>query len=253
MASSTPQIMIQGNNPLKIWEPIEIMIGDGTEQGRYRSRIEDFINGGIVISEPAFLEGSTLLRNDMDVVVMITRDDAVYQFTSHIRQTFTSGGRNLILSPPRNIRRVQRRLFCRVETMEELSYALIDPSMDWDDYDENLHWKTTATRDISGGGVLMRLEEPIDLEQLMLLRLNLPEIVEFPEIIVGVCRRVFDQDSLWWAGVEFLVAGRLGRFFSSDETKRLPSAVGQYDSAAQARLVSYTFNKQIDLRNKGLL
>jgi c-di-GMP-binding flagellar brake protein YcgR len=253
METNAPQVMLHGGNPLRVWEPIEIMVGEGGDRGRYQARIEDFINGGIVVSEPVFIDGSTLLRDNIDVIITLTREDAVYQFSSHIRRSNISGGRQVILSPPRYIKRTQRRLFHRVEAMEDLSFALIKPSMDYDDYDQRLIWWDTTTKDISGGGLLIYLTSPIEVDDLMLVRLRLPESVEFPDVVVAVCRRVYNRDNSWWAGIEFVTAGRLGEFFDLDEAKRLPPAARQFDFAAQDRLVNYTFSKQIDMRKRGLL
>lgn len=246
------QVMINSNNPLKIWETLEILVGDERDPGRYRARVEDFMNGGIVITAPEFVEGHTLLRNGCDVLVNITRDDAVYQFSSNIRQSSRPGGSS-ILTPPKNIRRVQRRLFCRVQTSEKLQYALIEPAMDWDDYDEKLEWQRSSCRDLSGGGMLINLVDKVDSGQLLLLKMDSFVSNDLPGMIVAVCRRVFMQDDRLLAGVEFVSTDRLRKYFSQTQLKRLPTEATKFDNPAQDRLVTFTFNRQIDLRNKGLL
>ncbi len=247
------EVVIKGGNALKVWETIEILTGEGRNAGRYNARIEDFINGGILITSPEFIAGESLLRNDTDVLVNITRDDAIYQFSSRIRQKVTGGNRSSILTPPRNIKRVQRRQFCRVQTMEKLMYALIDPSMDWDDYDTNLEWINSSTRDLSGGGMMLRLDDVVSTDQLLLLNIELFEHNELPKYVVAICRRVFENEDHWLAGVEFISNSRLAAYFSAEELKRLPKEATQFDNAAQDRLVTFTFNQQVELRGKGLL
>ena len=86
--------------PLKLWERIELIVGEGDSSGHYWSRVEDFINDGILISEPEFLGGNTLLREKCEVMVVITRTDAAYRFYSRIRTFSNQGGRKLLLRPP---------------------------------------------------------------------------------------------------------------------------------------------------------
>lgn len=246
------QVMIKSGNPLKVWETLEILVGDERDPGRYTARIEDFMNGGIVITAPIFVEGKSLLRNGCDVLVNITRDDAVYQFASNIRQSSRPGGSS-ILAPPKSIRRVQRRLFCRVQTSEKLEYALIDPTMDWEDYDEKLVWHKSSCRDLSGGGMLISLEDKVESGQLLLLKVTSFKANNLPGMIVGVCRRVFAQDDRILTGIEFVGTNRLRKYFTQTQLKRLPPEATKFDNAAQDRLVTFTFNRQIDLRNKGLL
>ena len=140
--------MLRSGQPLKVWEPIEIVVGDGSDAGRYRARIEDFINGGIVITAPEYIDGNTLLRHDLHVTVNICRDDAVYQFDSQIKRVVSGNRKTLILTPPRGIRRVQRRRFVRIELFERLTYAKVNPVLAWQDYEERVQWHQTSTCDI---------------------------------------------------------------------------------------------------------
>ena len=55
------------------------------------------------------------------------------------------------------------------------------------------------------------------------------------------------------AGVEFIASERLGEFFAPEQLKRLPESATRFDIKAQDRLARYIFEKQIELRNKGLL
>ena len=245
-------VTLKEGTPLKVWETLEILVGDEQNPGRYRARIEDFINGGIVITAPVFIDGKSLLRNGSNVLVNITRDDAAYQFSSRIRQSHRSGGSS-ILTPPQNIRRVQRRLFCRVESSEKLEYAFIQPTMEWDDYDEKLTWHESISHDISGGGMLISVREKPSVEQLLLVRVFSFPHQDLPGMLVAICRRAFQKERRWLAGIEFLTAQRLPKHFTQAEIKRLPAETKKFDNSAQDHLVQLVFNRQIELRNKGLL
>ena len=249
-------VLLQSGKTLRIWESIEIIVGSEPDSGLYRSRIEDFINGGIVITSPDFISGHTLLRYDVDVTVNVVREDAVYQFHSRIRRHATPLGRFLILTPPRKIKRVQRRRFVRIEMLANVSYARIKPTMDWDDYDERLSWHNTRTVDISGGGVLIKLTKKEEVEhdgELYLLKVDFFRLNEIPEKVVGICRRTFVKNDCAFAGIEMLTVDQLRDHFSPGQLKKLPVEVTSFDRRAQDRLVNHIFNKQIELRNKGLL
>lgn len=247
------QIMLRSGQPLKIWDQLEIIVGDGAQAGKYYARVEDFINGGIVITSPEYVEGNTLLRQDVDVTVNVCREDAVYQFSAQIKQRVSTRRRYLILTPPRNVRRVQRRLFVRIETIERLDYAIINPTMEWQDYEDRTTWHASKTVDLSGGGLLMKVGDDVSAKDLLFLRIDFFRDLLLPEVVVGVCRRIFMRGEDHLAGVEIVLASRLEKYFKRDEMRRLPRAVHEFDCKAQDKLVNYVFNKQIEMRNKGVL
>lgn len=247
------QVMLRSGQPLKIWDQLEIIVGDGEQAGKYRARIEDFINGGIVITSPEYVEGNTLLRQDIDVTVNVCREDAVYQFNSQIKQRTSPQTKYLILTPPRNVRRVQRRLFVRIEVIERVDYAIINPTLEWQDYEDRATWHVSKTVDVSGGGLLLKVEDEVSIKDLMFLKVGFFASLSLPEVVVGLCRRTFVRNEDHLAGVEIVVASRLERFFKREEMRRLPRSVHEFDGKAQDRLVNYVFNKQIEMRNKGVL
>ncbi len=132
-------------------------MGEPPTSGRYLARIQDFVNGGIVITEPEFLEGSTLLREDIDVLVLVTREDAIYQFSSKIKRMLSRESKEYLLTPPRRFERVQRRMFVRVETVKKMAYAVIPPLAGDASPDEQLAWQQSQTSDLSGGGLQFQI------------------------------------------------------------------------------------------------
>lgn len=247
------QVMLRSGQPLKIWDQLEIIVGEGAQAGKYHARIEDFINGGIVITSPEYVEGNTLLRQDIDVMVNVCREDAVYQFSSQIKQRTSTRSKYLILTPPRNVRRVQRRLFVRIDVIERLEYAVINPTLEWQDYEDRATWHVSKTVDISGGGLLMKAGDDVSVKDLLFLKVDFFRDLLLPEVVVGLCRRTFIRGKDHLAGVEILLASKLEKYFKRDEMRRLPRAVHEFDGKAQDRLVNYVFNKQIEMRNKGVL
>ncbi|HUV31674.1 MAG TPA: flagellar brake protein [Acidobacteriota bacterium] len=238
---------------LRVWEKIQIFVGDDGERGQYEARVEDFINGGIIISNPVFVQGHTLLRENVPVIVCFTREDAAYQFHSRIRRRLLKGDARMLLAPARNIQRVQRRRFFRIRTSAVVSYARLVPMLDWDNWEDCLTWEESQCVDISGGGVLIRTNEKLDDKTLLLMRLEFFRRHDLPELVVGICRRTFERESGHFAGLEFVVASRLHDYIDKKTLSRLPAAIRIFDNIVVNKLVSAVFREQVELRQKGVL
>lgn len=238
---------------LKVWDKLEILVGDEPDRGRYTTRIEDFTADSIVLGEPEFIKGNTLLRDKCSIIVIVTRDDAVYQFSAVITRTKGHNGNMFKINLPRRLGRVQRRRFVRVELLKPLSFTLVD-EIKWEvGWEEKTKWHNAVCINISGGGMLVESSEKIEDEKLILLKTVFFFEVGLPLTIAAVCRRTFSDKGRFYAGIEFLLPDRLRRHFRTDELSRLPESVHMFDHRAQARLESHVFKEQIELRKKGLL
>jgi len=238
---------------LKIWERLRIIVGDGRAAGIYIARIEELINGGVVITEPEFVSGHTLLRNGVDVTVQITRQDAAYQFWSRIYTQTTGESKRVILAPPRRLVRVQRRMFARVDIPTRVTYAELPSNPDWNDWEQQVTWHQTRCVNVSGGGILLKLPEPFAKERIAVMRIDVFSEAELPGNLLAVCRRIFESEGENYGGFEFLVKGDLGYHFTKTDLARMPDSLSEFDQHAQDRLVTFLFHKQIELRQKGLL
>ena len=241
------------SKPLRVWEKIELQVGDGPEAGHYLARIQDFINGGIVITDPEFLSGGLLLRENTAVVVIVRREDAMYQFMSTIKKTLGRGGRQFILSPPRRLERVQRRMFVRVELSSPLSYAQIVPLGDWQSYDDRLAWHQSRTYDISGGGTQFQADDELPVGTLLLLKLEYFKELQLPEMVVARSHRCFVADGGWRCGAQFVLADTLSAYLEPRQIAALPASIQRFNRNIQNRLSAALFNAQVELRKKGLL
>lgn len=239
----------QHDDQLKVWEKLRIVVGEGNQAGIYEARIEDFINGGIIITAPEFQGGHSLMRNGAAVVVQITREDAAYQFNSEVRQQ----AKKIILTPPRRLHRIQRRQFARVEYSSRVTAAHIRPDQDWEDYRDKLTWHNGFTVDVSAGGVQTSGDCGLPKGALALLRLSLFAEAGLDENVFGVCRRQYVHEGKHRCGIQFLLVHELKEFFPSSDLKRIPGELLRFESNAQDRLVNFLFQKQIELRQKGLI
>ena len=238
---------------LRVWEKITIVVGEGIDAGIYEARVEDFLNGGIVVTQPEFISGRTLLRQDISVIVQITREDAAYQFHSRVKVQGSSASKRIILAPPNKMHRRQRRRFVRVEFPVVVTYAEFSPGTNWSNWKKELVWHDSYASDISAGGIQMKLNDKISQEGLLLLEIDILKKERLPEIIVGECRRTFEREGESFAGVLFLLADDLRKHFRESELAQFPTAFKQFDDKCQNRLVTYLFHKEIELRQKGLI
>ncbi len=237
------------SQPLKVWEKLEIIVGDDDKRGIYVARIEDFLGGGILITAPEFQQGTTLLRENCDVTVHVTKTDAVYEFASRIRR-FNSQAHSLyLLTPPKKLRRVQRRQFVRIDYFEKIQIAVATP-----DYGgEEFEWHQFSTRNISGGGMLIR--GPFELHEgdILLIRADIFKDLGIELPIAAICRRAQKEEKEHLAGIEFIRQDNVDVFLNQRRLALLPVSITEFDRAAQNQLVNHIFQQQIQMRRKGLL
>lgn len=238
---------------LQAWDRIEIIVGEGHDEGHYVARVEDLINEGIIATEPEFISGTVRLRADVEVRVLFTREDAVYQYICKVRRYSGSGGtRRLLLTPPRRIERVQRRMFYRLEISSPMTYQVLPPDAEGPP-DPEIPWHDASCINISGSGVLMQVPEELPRRTLILLRVELFRSQGLPGTMVGRCCRLETKDGRIRAGVQFILKDDLSKYFSESYIRSFPSDAVQFDQRKQNDILSFIFQKQIEMRNKGLM
>jgi c-di-GMP-binding flagellar brake protein YcgR len=246
---------VKNNAPkeLRIWEKIVIIAGEGRDAGVYETRVEDMFNGGIVVNNPEFVSGHTLLRNDLSVIVQFTREDAAYQFHSRVRIQNSDNARRVILAPPLSFQRVQRRMFARVECPLHVMFAAAPADGNWQDWQKSGSWQETFAVDISAGGVQLKMPSQTATGTVLFLRISDLGPSEPPYDFVSVCRRSGTKEGQAYAGFEFVVAGDLKETLSKTDLQGLPDSYKHFDRRAQDHLATLLFHKQIELRQKGLI
>jgi hypothetical protein len=238
---------------LKIWERIRLVVGEGTDAGIYDARIEDFINGGILITNPEFVSGKSLLRQGIVINVQINRDDAAYQFQSRVRQHTNGSAKCVILTPPQRLQRVQRRMFVRIELMARVDYAVIPTEVDWSRWEETLPWQTASLHDISGGGVALKVTESHPTGTVVVLKIDFFPEAGLPEFVLARTQRSFKRSADSYCGMQFVLSDALKDHLSGPLLHRLPRCLANFDQHSQDRLANYLFRKQVEQRQKGLI
>ncbi len=238
---------------IRIWEKFEILVGEGSGAGKYVARLEDLRPGALVISAPEFISGSSLLRNGADCTVIVTKEDAIYEFSSTITVIESKGQRIYLLREPERLRRVQRRQFVRIELRRKLTLAVIGQKGRVTEAIKQPSWRKTTSVNISGGGMLIDVPQEMAMGDLLLVKADFFPEIGLPIALAAVVRRVGQSDQGMRAGIEFLRADQLPQQIDAAGLKLLPESVTFFDQIAQNKLVNYVFREQVKLRQKGLL
>jgi c-di-GMP-binding flagellar brake protein YcgR len=246
-------VKINPPTELRIWEKISIIAGEGRDAGVYEARVEDIINGGILVSNPEFISGHTLLRNDLPAVVQFTREDAAYQFHSRVRMQNADNLRRIILTPPKSFQRVQRRAFARVDLPLRVLYTSAPTDGKWKEWETSAVWEETRCVDISAGGVQLKMPAKLAAGSVLFLRLCDLFPGEGPYELVAMCRRSHVNEGQAYAGFEFVTSNDISQAMAKIGLARIPDKYRSFDHRAQDRLANLLFQKQIELRQKGLI
>lgn len=240
------------SEPLKLWERLEIVVGDDRDGGRYVSRIEDFLDDRIVIDQPEFLTGNVLLTDNCDVSVLVTRKDAVYRFHSTLTKDDGKDHLSYSISKPTKVQRLQRRMFFRVDLLTKVNYSRMSADNSRAGVVEFGDSRSVSTINVSGGGMLLNAPAEMSPDDLLLLKVQLFAELKLPETVLGICRRVVTEKDKLVAGVEFVLAEQLNLHLTKNQVASLPSSVKLFDRLVQNRLVTSIFQKQVEMRGRGM-
>jgi c-di-GMP-binding flagellar brake protein YcgR len=238
--------------PVNLWDRIEVQVGSDGKPGRYLSRVEDFVRDGIVIAQPNFISGGKLLTADAPVFVQFAKVDALYRFPAKIKIIANNPTGQMLLYALGAVERVQRRQFVRVDMRLDLKFAFLKhfpSSIKW----EELRWYPSYTANISGGGILMRADDNIRKDDLLMIRIAKYETLGIPRLLSAICCRIIRHDENKYAGMEFILDRDLKKYLSAEEINLLPSQIRGFNFNVQNRLVKYIFEQQVKDRQKGLI
>lgn len=159
------------DNILKVNQKIQVEVKNGAYKGKYPSRIEDVSDLFITIAAPVHQGALVPLNPGMTVTIFITMENSVYSFNSLITEKKLQPIPMLILSKPENINKIQRRSFFRLKTNLPVLCRTV-PSLTSPSFDE---FGKFFCRDISGGGLLLVMEEPPPMDTFLEILLDLPK------------------------------------------------------------------------------
>ena len=234
------------SQPLGIWEKLEIIVSTDDKRGFYLARIEDFDAGGIVMTMPELIGGKHILKNNDIVTVMVTKGDAIYQFTSRFRKVVSNVKNLYLLSPPEKIKRVQRRHFVRIDHTEKIEYAFVDDITDPGDF----RWHPATMINISGGGILFKTKGVLKKGDMILVKTILFSEMGIAQPLLGFCCRSVREKKENCYGVEFVRIENILSYMDERYMKLLPDSVSHFDYRMQEKMITFIFKKQVESRKK---
>ncbi len=237
---------------ISVWDKVEIILNEADKKGVYISRIEDITKDGIIASRPDFVAGSSLLRSNVRVFIQYSRPDALYRFAATLRQLPGDIDGKVVLNSLSKIERVQRREFVRILKRADLKYSILkNPSSGF--VLDQLTWHNSYSRDISAGGISLKVNDDVRDGDILLIRINEYDLMRIPRFIAAICRRIFTIEDYRFGGMEFITKDNLLKYFRSEEIRKLPSLVKRFSDRIRNKMVRYIFNEQIKERQKGLI
>lgn len=249
----SPQTHIQ-DGTIRIWEHLQLVTGKPGREGYYSCRVTDIKKDRLIISRPVFDYGHTLLANNRVVDVNFTRADAAYTFTARLKETAPKSPDRMFLINLGAVRRQQRRRFVRLDETIAIGYqALPQPVKEPVELEKDNFTKIN-TINISAGGLLFPASDAVQIGTTLLLDMASSGFRKVPRYMFAVCRQARkNEDKLWVAGAEFIVADDLYHHLRPEELSQLPEEVTMFTFRMQNELVAEIFAKQLILRKKGLL
>lgn len=232
------------NLKLEINQSVELYVKSGLYAGEeYISQVTQITDDEIQIALPIEREQLVTLPVGTHLEVLYTDQSAQYKFNTKIVSRKMDNNIGVCnLKKPDKIDKIQRRDFVRVPIKITVEYRqlILDEvgnkvgSSGILEYDESQQkeFKEAPTKNISGGGVLLIVEEDISLDSFVELKLDV-ENLSF-ETVIGVVVRVDEipeSENKLGLGIKFV----------------------NISQKKQDEIVQWVLQKQLELHRKGLL
>lgn len=214
---------------LKINQSIDIEVKKGLYKGTFPSKIDEVNEENVKILAP-YRNGEIVpLREGTEVNIFFTGNDAAYKFNSEIIERIKEQVKLLVITPPEDIVRIQRRDYFRLDVKKDAKYRKLDDYELGDKIDCNKDFIESQTIDLSGGGVRLVNESDLEEGDFIELMIDLSGIKEVT--ILGEVKQEYSLPNGEAVGVEFKDISRQAR----DE------------------IIGWLFDYQRELRKKGML
>lgn len=210
---------------IEVNQKFELIVEEGPYKGNYLSQVADITDDVIKVTVPLVHGEIIPLRLNQDVLMYFTGVQAAYSYKTKIIGREEEGVVPLLhLAIPEEKYRIQRREFFRLEVREKVIYRILDDSLE-----PVSEFKETHTIDISGGGVKMFINEPVQKGMFLELFLQIPGLENVA--IISQIVNIFDVEAGLPVGIKFI----------------------EIDEYIQEEIISWLFDYQRKLRQRGLL
>ena len=210
----------------KIGDRIEIDIPDGEYKGKYHSVIFNIEPEYMEIVAPVVRGVLIPVRPGTHVHVFYTRQDALYKFEGEILERKEQNNVSLLILPiPKQITRIQRRSFVRVEVT--IPFILIKK-------EDGIKWKAYSV-DLSAGGVRVRSDRDLAVGSIVDVEFYLPTGALIRSAATVVRKQLVPGQE----------SGKENQYY-------LSMAFNDLDNSSQQKILHYVFRCQQETRWKGL-
>lgn len=162
----------------------------------YKSLVQDVTENNITIDIPVY-EGSYLtLKKDEEIELTYFQDsNYCYGFSCTVLGRKVENNIPVyILSNPFNVKKIQRRNFVRVPTVEYILYK---------NRSKDTEWKRALIKDLSGGGLRIQIEEFVEVMDKLLI--NIYNENEKLQVTGEIVRIVEDRENKSYiCGINFV-------------------------------------------------
>ncbi|MBC7104429.1 MAG: PilZ domain-containing protein [Firmicutes bacterium] len=139
------------------------------EEEWFVSSLQDLNEDGLYIAMPYLRGGALVLSPGEEVQVRFVRESGVYLFVTRVLGRRDESVPLYLIAYPAEVQRIQQRRFVRLPILLEVLYA---PASDKPG--EQPVWARGRTADLSGGGMRLRVSEPLPAGTPLLLKFYLP-------------------------------------------------------------------------------
>ncbi len=187
---------------------LQIQIPDDPNSLSYRSRVNDIVQGRLLVPWPTDKGIPIPIHQNQTLTVSFVRDDAVYTFSGIVEDRKKEPTAILLLRPAGPPERIQRRHFFRVKSTLPLELMGQEQNSDKDDAAPRMLSIKALTFDISGSGLSIRHKESVPAGTLLDCKLALPEDKAVIKILCKVAHSerisASNEEPMYHIGMFFL-------------------------------------------------
>jgi c-di-GMP-binding flagellar brake protein YcgR len=155
---------------LKENQRIEIEVSLEGKKEKFQSRIEEIGEKTMNISSPTYKGELVSLHPGRTLIVYVYAQEGIFRFgTKVLDRRSEKNIPILVLSKPESLQKVQRRNFFRLKTSLEIEYRILSEPTAF----SQQPFKKTQAKDISGGGVLLLMDIPLQKNNYLELIIHL--------------------------------------------------------------------------------
>jgi c-di-GMP-binding flagellar brake protein YcgR len=234
-------------NMINLWERLELKLEDGKEVSIFITRIEDIDGDRLVVECPVRIKGKLPLAVGQTLEAFFNRHDAAYVFKVVVAAIDSQKENMTTLQLMSGLSRTQRRKFVRIDISGNIAFRALGTNEQGQVLLESE--KKGELLNISAGGILIASAEKLKQGDYLLMNFRLKNSHRL-ENILGLVKRVDEQENEYLIGVEFLTKEQSSESLPADVAEFLPPDTGYFDDELQKLIIQFVYKQQVKLRKE---